>query len=93
MARPDQWTPEQEARRNDLLEMLPQRPWWVMVCPPKVPKHCEASPGLVMRCDHTSWRRLFPPCRKGCVCVVWALTPLEAREVNRKVSGAPDQLT
>jgi len=83
MVRPDLWTPEQAERRTNLLQLLPERPWWIVVAPPKRPKACTCTPWHIMRWDHTSWRSALPPCGDECLCVAWALTPADARRIAK----------
>lgn len=73
------WSPAQWRNVRRLEAQLPDRPWWVMVCPPDRPAHCNASPTLIMAYHHTTWRTLMPPCGDDCRCSIRALSDAEAK--------------
>lgn len=73
------WSAGQARHVQRLMAQLPDRPWWVAVCPKDRPNFCVASPTLVMAYHHTTWHSMLPPCCDECACTVKALTPAEAR--------------
>lgn len=86
MSRREEWTPEQREVVERLRAMLPARAWWLFVAPPKA--KCAMRNGLLMGCNHSSWRALMPPCDESCRCTVWAMTSAEARAVASKRKGS-----